>query len=297
MSAIRRTLVAALTRRYPFISGCGAIANCQLVRLATGRYNGLVWARNDRGQHLRVPADDYVGRSIYYVGDLDRKLSRLIDQIVRPGDTVLDIGANLGIVAIPLATLVGPTGRVHAFEPNPALVDLLTESLQRNQIENVELHRFALGREPGVLPLHLHESNAGRGTLLVGTMQSSRQVDVEIRRLDDVVEQASIGPVRLVKIDVEGFEAEVFLGARRWLGSTPPDTILFEFNHGYDDFWTAPLIALLRESHFDLFAIPKRLTSVRLVPITPGEAAPLISHDILAVHSQAHLPALSKLRG
>ncbi|MFO0910852.1 MAG: hypothetical protein U0794_21345, partial [Isosphaeraceae bacterium] len=119
MSSRRNAIVARFTRCYPFISGCAQVANSRLVQRATGPSEGLVWARNDRGQELLVPIDDYVGRSIYFVGDLDRKLSRLISGIVRSGDTVLDIGANLGVITLQLSALVGLQGRVHSFEPNP----------------------------------------------------------------------------------------------------------------------------------------------------------------------------------
>lgn len=297
MPTIRHALVASLTRRYPFISGCGTIANSSLVRKASGAAGGLVWARNDRGQQLLVPFDDFVGRAIYFVGDLDRKLSRLVGRIVREGDTVLDIGANLGAVALPLSALVGPTGSVHAFEPNPAMADLLAQSLERNKATNVQLHRVALGGEPGTLPLHIPEANAGMGTLKPGDGRFGRRVDVEVKRLDDVIEEAGIGPVRLVKIDVEGFEAEVFSGARRWLGSTPPDAIVFEFNDALEGFWSAPLIELLREFEFDLYSIPKRLMSLALTPLAAGSSAIPAAHDFLAIHRRARSPVVPELRG
>ena len=63
----------------------------------------LAWTRLGCGSEILVPLDDYVGRAAYFVGDLDRKISALIQRIVRSGDQVIDVGANLGVVTLHLA--------------------------------------------------------------------------------------------------------------------------------------------------------------------------------------------------
>ena len=121
---------------------------------------------SDGGGTLLAPLDDYVGRAAYYVGDLDRKITWLCGQIVQPGDTVLDVGANIGLVTLWLSHLVGPQGRVHAFEPQPDLQDLLQQTLERNDTKNVSLHRFALGSQPGEMELCIPDGNASRPSLV-----------------------------------------------------------------------------------------------------------------------------------
>jgi FkbM family methyltransferase len=283
MSKIRQKIVASLTRRYPFLSGCGTLANSRCVRLAAGPCHGLTWARIDAGSEILVPIDDYVGRAIYFVGDLDRKVSRLVTRFVRPGDTVMDVGANLGLITLQLAELVGPNGLVHAFEPNPALCELLSQTLERNAAGNVRLHSYALGLEPGRLPLMIPDGNAGMGSLTSDTRAGWRRVEVVVRPLSEVVAEIGLGPVRFLKIDVEGFEAEVLEGARSWLLASPPDAVLFELNRRGSDFWTDPAIVLLREAGYDLYAIPMRLFVARVRRIEPTtEKAPSF-HDFLAI--------------
>lgn len=283
MSKIRQKIIASLTRRYPFLSGCGTFANSRWVRLAVGPCHGLTWTRTDVGHEILVPIEDWIGRAIYLVGDLDRKISRLIARIVRPGDTVIDIGANLGLITLQLAALVGPNGLVHAFEPNPALCELLSQTLERNAARNVRLHSYALGLETGRLPLMIPDGNAGRGSLISDARAGWRRVEVVVRPLSEVIAEFGVGPVRFLKIDVEGFEAEVLKGARAWLLSSPPDAILFELNRPDLDFWADPAIVLLREVGYDLYAIPKRLLVARIRRIEPaGEKAPS-SHDFLAI--------------
>src|SRR5947209_12853453 len=102
MPTTRQWLTSRLMHWYPFLSGCGTAANSRAVRLAAGTGGGEAWARLRGGPELLVPLDDYVGRAAYYVGDLDGKVSEVIRRVVRPGDTALDVGANLGVVALPL---------------------------------------------------------------------------------------------------------------------------------------------------------------------------------------------------
>lgn len=105
---MRAETVARITRLYPFLSGCGTFANHPLLNAAAGRPKGDAWAKVEGGE-LSVSLDDYVGRSAFFIGDLDRKVSAIIDRFVRPGDMVLDIGANIGFVSLRLAKRVGPT--------------------------------------------------------------------------------------------------------------------------------------------------------------------------------------------
>ena len=93
----RQILLAALTRRYPLYSGGIRFANHALVRRLGGTSDELVWARVKGGEVL-AGLNDLVGRTAFYTGDLDRKISWVCGRIARPGDTVLDIGANIGIV-------------------------------------------------------------------------------------------------------------------------------------------------------------------------------------------------------
>jgi FkbM family methyltransferase len=283
MSKIRQKIVASLTRRYALLSGCGTLANSRWVRLAAGPCQGLTWARIDTGHEILVPIDDYIGRALYFVGDLDRKVSRLIARLVRPGDTVMDVGANLGLVSMQLAALVGPNGLVHAFEPNPAMCDLLMQTIERNAARNIRLHRYALGVETGRLPLAIPDGHAGLGSLVSDGRAGWRRVEVDVRPLSEVVAELGVGPVRFLKIDVEGFEAEVLGGARAWLLSSPPDAILFELNRRASDFWTDPAIVLLRGAGYELYTIPKRLFVVRVRRIEPATEKAPSSHDFLAI--------------
>ena len=280
MPTLRQALVSAVTRRYPFYSGCGSLANHRLIDLLAGASSDMPWASVPGGEVL-APLNDYVGRAAFYVGDLDRKLSWICRKLIRPGDTVLDIGANIGIVTVLMARLAGQDGRVHSFEPNPRLVQRLHQVVERNCLSNVTVHPIALGRQAGILELHIPADNAGAGSLVRNRSRDNCEiVQVSVKALSSVM---NAQPVRLIKIDVEGFEMDVFHGADALLRAQP-GAILFELNESIDaPPREVPLIKLLLEYGYTFVTIPKSLIRMRLEPFDPTIADRLIGHDFLAV--------------
>ena len=234
---IRYSIIARLTRLYPFYSGCGTIANSKFIRSLCGNSSDSVWTKVPGGE-LLAPLDDYVGRAAYFCGDLDRKLTRICSLVVKPGDTVLDIGANLGLVTLQLSKLVGEAGRVHAFEPNPTMQDYVRRVIERNQLQNTSLHPIGLGDQNSVLKLRVPKGNAGAGSLVRHADRSDRiDVEVQIRTLSEIVEREGIASIKLIKIDVEGFETQVFRGGFSVIDRLRPELIVFEQN----DHWNGPI--------------------------------------------------------
>ena len=178
------------------------------------------------GGDLLVPLADEVGRCIYFTGDYDRKLTWLCRKLARPGDITFDIGANLGLVTLTLAKCVGPRGQVHAFEPNPILQDLIQKTLDKNSASNVVLHRTALGSNNEELILFVPNTNSGQGSFKYHSHSPhSSSYQCSVKRLSDIVKQHQITTIRLMKIDVEGFENEVLLGGVEVLRDIRPDAI------------------------------------------------------------------------
>jgi FkbM family methyltransferase len=246
---------------------------------------------------MLVPLNDFVGRSIFFTGDYDRKVTWLCRQIVRPGDTVLDIGANLGVVSFVLAKLVGPTGIVHAFEPNPRLQVLLELGIEQNDFKNICLHKVALGSKPGELELVVPRSNKGQGSLIYHRgAEDCDTVSCRVQRLSDIVREQDIKKIRFVKIDVEGFENEVLMGAMDVLADIRPEAILFETNDQTDmPFKDRPSVVTLKNLGYGFLEIPKGLFSVRMRKIDM-EQVEIPSHDVLAVPHEKY-SAMAALLG
>jgi FkbM family methyltransferase len=150
--------------------------------------------------------------------------------VVSLGQMVLDIGANLGLHSVLLSKLVGLTGRLHAFEPNPAL--LATLRLTIAGLGNATLHPFALSSRAGTATFFVPADHQ-KGSLadwLEPFGGSATPVACEQRRLDDLVRDGTVPQPDFIKCDVEGAELLVFEGARSTLDRRDAPIVLFEAN-------------------------------------------------------------------
>jgi len=156
-------------------------------------------------------------------------------RVVRPGDHVVDVGANIGYFSVLSAKLVGPTGRVIGFEPHPRLRPLAARNLAANALHgHAEVRQAAAWSESAELTFHVREHYAGNSSLtplhantLDQLADSERPVAVRAVALDDELD--GFGRVDLLKIDVEGAEVRVLRGLRRTLDANPDARLLCEW--------------------------------------------------------------------
>ena len=285
MGARLRQLVASALHRYPLYAGCGRIANTTLLRrLAALAPGEVVPARLRDGARLLVPTDDFVGRAVMYFGDLDPKVTWVCDRLLRPGDVMVDIGANLGLVTLLASARVGATGHVHAFEPQPRLLEWLHASLQLNGRRNVTVHGVALGEREGRQTLEIPLHNRGAASLQRHAV-GDQSIEVPVCTLSACLKTENARSVRLVKLDVEGYEGQVLQGAEPLLQSTPPDAVLFECK-GTTAFWERPEVDLLHRHGYRFLAPRGRFGRPRFRPVLRSVQR-LPAHDVLAVHARA----------
>lgn len=169
------------------------------------------------GTMIFPTGDVWVGRSLAAYGEYSEGEVALFRQIVRPGDVVVEAGANIGALTLPLAQLAGPTGRVLAFEPQRPIHQVLSANLLINGLQSVAAERVALGRVQGgirVPQLDLtREQNFG-GLSLDGAAGEA----CPVVPLDSL----GLAALRLIKADVEGAELEVLDGARDTIARLRP---------------------------------------------------------------------------
>src|SRR6516225_2099858 len=150
-------------------------------------------------------------------GEYEPHLTAVFERYCRPGMTVVDVGANLGYYTLLAATLVGPSGRVVALEPNSENCRLLLSSLRRSGLANVQVLPVAADVGTGWAYYSTHVGSNG-GLIDDGDLLTRPGVVVPTFRLDDLV----AGPVGLVKMDVEGAEGRVVRGATRLIERDRP---------------------------------------------------------------------------
>ncbi len=177
-----------------------------------------------------APRDSILDLTVFLFGVWEISGTRFVQSVLEPGMTVIDVGANSGYYTLLASHLVGNQGHVYAFEPLPGPVEGLTRNVELNGFRNVTIKRVALGSGEGqsILYPSVVENNDGLGSLLPGPDRSVVGVEVPMISLDHVVEELPDRQVNLIKVDVEGSEAEVFTGARTILSSPDAPLLLFE---------------------------------------------------------------------
>jgi FkbM family methyltransferase len=153
-------------------------------------------------------------------GEFSLHQAAVLFKLIRPGDTVLDIGANVGAMALPMMHAVGPAGCVHAFEPQLPLARALHATLALNAAHprNFVVHNVGLGREPGTMHVPPVDYDAPHNNF--GCVELAAQGDAPVRIT--VLDHMDLPRVRLIKVDVEGMERDVIAGARRLLAQDRP---------------------------------------------------------------------------
>ena len=176
------------------------------------------------GARVECDLRDHVQRHIYFQNVYEPVEAFLFATLVQPGFTVVDAGANVGQYSLLASRAVGPTGRVHAFEPVPRNYERLARHLNANGAANVTAHRAGLWHEPSTIHLGLGAEFAGNndGSFSVGFRGD---VAAPAVRLDDV----GIGRVDAIKMDVEGAEWSALQGMARTLEAHRP-LLLMEVN-------------------------------------------------------------------
>ena len=232
---------------------------------------------------MLVPVDDFVGRSIYFFRDLDPKITALIKACLSEGDVAFDIGSNLGVVAVTMAQCVGPTGKVHAFEPAPRILGYLAETLVANPSLPIMLHGFALGDRAGELTLFTPPGNAGNASLASRHPGADDGVTVEVKTLSQFVEDHGIDRIDFIKIDVEGFESQVLAGGADAIASMKPKFLAFEEHGLFRSDQIPESIASLMQLGYRIFGIKRSYLRLILEELTTSHK--VATWDYVAVSS------------
>lgn len=171
---------------------------------------------------------DYLGHCILNEG-YENEERMFIERFVKPGMTVIDIGAHRGFYTLLFSKIVGKRGRVLSFEPSVSNNHRLKLHLKINLCHNVEIKDCALGKEPGETSLYVVPSETVLNSLRVpDTHHASTLMPVQVQTLDDVLSGERVGKVDFIKLDVEGGELDVLLGAEHLLQTVPRPVILCE---------------------------------------------------------------------
>jgi FkbM family methyltransferase len=200
-SGVSRQSLVGRAIRWPL----GLIPRRMPVRILSGPCRGMRWIAGAATHGA-------------WLGSYELDKQRLFVEHVRRGDVIYDIGANVGVYTLLSSVLVGDAGHVYAFEPSPQNLDFLRAHVARNRLSNVTVIEQAVGAAVGTVKF---TSNRG----LMGRIDDHGDITVPVTSIDAFV-AAGHRPPTLMKIDVEGAEADALIGAERTLRTHRPTLFL-----------------------------------------------------------------------
>ena len=178
-------------------------------RLATEAQGIKLWVDPASNFGIRILRED----------NYEAGLSAAFSELLKPGDTFVDVGANEGWFSLLAAKLVGPSGRVLACEPQERLWPVIAKNIALNRLSNIRLLPFACSDCAGKHNMHLYPSlNSGSSHMGGAARRWEKTQTVETLPLSEILDSLGGRPVNLLKIDVEGFEHKVLLGAGECIG-------------------------------------------------------------------------------
>lgn len=170
------------------------------------------------GRMLFNEHDVFVGRSLDLYGEYSEEECEVFRQVVKPGRIVLELGANIGAHTVVLARLVGPRGRVIAFEPQRVLFQTLCANLALNDLLNVDCRLQAVGARAGtvIVPRLDYSCESNFAGLALGEYEQGDNVAVV------AVDDLELRACHFIKIDIEGMECDAIAGARKTIERCKP---------------------------------------------------------------------------
>jgi FkbM family methyltransferase len=203
---------------------------------------------------VHVRPDKWIER-LMWAGAYERELVDLFKKTLKPGMTVLDLGANIGYFSVLAAGLVGRSGQVHSFEPGPGCFAQLKKNLA--PFPWAQAYAVAVADASGAASFHFSDkaNESGWGSLLPENEASTRETMVPVVRLDDWIRQKRLARVDFIKMDIEGGEFRALQGAVELLNRYRP-ILVAELNWvclARDGRRPQDVLGLLRGAGYDTF--------------------------------------------
>lgn len=215
--------VAASKAALLLASNPGLFFRMAVAKASTHRHIPQLPVRKEvNGVWFELDLEEYWGTAAMYHGSYSLVLVDTMKRILRPGDTFLDVGANIGYMSAIGAGLVGTQGQVHSFEPIPRYFQRLQKMTEMNPEYSIFANPYAAGPENKTASANI-TTEVGQNTLVDHYVKDDivrDHVDVSVIRLDEYLERKAINSVKLIKIDTEGYEFPVLLGLQHFFEKT-----------------------------------------------------------------------------
>jgi FkbM family methyltransferase len=162
------------------------------------------------------------------LGVYEKREISFMQRVCKPGQVMVDVGANVGLYTAIAGVALGPSGRIIALEPDPESFSFLEKTVSANRLTNTQIVKAAASCANGMTRLFTSSRNRGDNRLYQSEVADGC-VEVETLRLDDYFEAHGVAAVDIIKIDVQGFEGHVIEGLEKTIRRSPQLQMLMEF--------------------------------------------------------------------
>lgn len=236
--------------------------------------NKDVSLRTADGVKMLLRTREYPDCAMFH-GVFEVRTAKLLRELLKPGDTVVDVGGNIGWFSLISAALVGPSGQVHAFEPLPANVKRFQANIGENGFKHITIHEMGAGDSEGQFEIYSFDTGADDRHMLASlrpVMDGGKKIACRVRRIDD--ELQGVQSCKVMKLDIEGAEVMAIRGGSEFIRTRKPH-IIVEFN--------ADTLKAFNESPLTVFdAIMKIEPGYRLYAVDGFSRAQLSRDDVNA---------------
>ncbi len=217
--------------------------------------------RTISGTRIRLP----FRYSRYYPVDYEAEHITFFKNRVKAGDTILDVGAQLGLMSKVFFDLTGASGKVFAFEPTPSTFQILCDTIRLNAMTGVIIPiQKAVSDKKGTTRFFVSDVPLDAANSLVNyeRQQSTKGIDVQLTSIDEFVKDQNLSKVNFIKIDAEGAEYQVLLGARTTLNSCQPIVHLALHPEALKNFDSSleRIFELIRDHNYNILYKSKSMT-------------------------------------
>jgi len=187
--------------------------------------NGVIKLPNGLKFWIDPVNDNGVERSLYYTGSYESGTLDFIKNHLKKGDCFVDVGANIGLMSIEASKAVGSEGTIYSFEPHPNTVKILRFNIDLNSIKNIHVIEKGVGSKSGEAEIYDRWDVNRGGASLLSSNSENESYDIEVVTLDEAFQNID---VKMIKMDIEGFELEALKGAKNILSSENPPILIVE---------------------------------------------------------------------
>lgn len=210
--------------------------------------NAIEEVKTSYGNLIFFKNDLYLGGSLREYGEWAQKELNFLSGFVDENSVVVDAGAFIGSHTIAFSNFVGPNGYVYSFEPHPTYFEVLSRNVHKNNLENVKVLNFGLSDKNGkmkVKDLDIHSKNSFGSVRLSPTSSDVEMVTVDVKTIDSF----KLSACHLIKVDVEGMESLVLLGAQSTIKRFQP--FIYAECNSADDGW--PVVMMMKSYGYKVY--------------------------------------------